>query len=171
MQRHSLLSIIPILSLMVISLAISPATVHAMTYYTIKAGDWGDISSIGNTGVQVQIRTHIYSIGGDDWDSYWVGTDLSNGAFIQVGYLYDPGAGCLEGFGTTSTPQHCTGSTDEIGPSDARWFWQYWPNGSQNVFYWGIGPRNSAGVNGTWHTYTIEPNSANYWTIVVDNQT
>src|SRR5208337_2446873 len=55
--------------------------------YNLQVGAFGDGGSIGNIGVQVEIRTHIYTITAPVLsDAFWVGDNLANGAFIQFGY-------------------------------------------------------------------------------------
>ncbi len=144
---------------------------RAQTVYNIQIGAWGDDASRGNTGVGVEIRTSIFPLAGQDsGDSFWVGDNLQNGAFIQFGYLIQaPGYYCLYG-DTVGDDTTCLGSSDNIGSGDVRWFWEYWPNPEIIAFYLGIGPANSAGPDGTWHRYQIWPNVANGWDFVLDGQ-
>jgi hypothetical protein len=137
------------------------------TNYVLQIGAWGDDASKGNVGVRSDIRTHIYDAKSSDLDYFWVGDDLEGGAFIQFGFSYEPGYHCLRGewYQDKFT---CSGRSDNIGISDARWQWQYWPNASVNDFYYEIGPANSVGENGTWHTYSVLPNSANGWSFLLD---
>lgn len=137
--------------------------------YSLQVGAWGDNASTGNTGVQVEIRTHIYSANLGDLDYFWVGDNLANGAFIQFGYSLEPGYECLEGE-WNGRSFNCYGRSEYVAASDARWEWQYWPNGEGNVFYSGKGPAYSAGFDGSWHTYSIMPNVANGWAFVLDGQ-
>jgi hypothetical protein len=120
-------------------------------------------------GASVEIRTHIYGASRGDLDYFWVGDNLDNGAFIQFGYSFEPGYGCLQGEWNGQSFS-CYGQSENIGVSDARWEWQYWPNGQGKVFYAGKGPAHSAGLDGSWHTYSIMPNVANGWTFVLDGQ-
>jgi len=140
--------------------------------YDLQVGALGDSASIGNTGVGVEIRTQIYSVGTPDLsNSFWVGDNLQNGAFVQFGYeLFTPGRYCLysEQLGSNA---NCLGAYDSISIDDARWFWQYWPNANVTNFYSGIGPANSAGQNTSWHLYQIWPNVDNGWNFVLDGQT
>jgi hypothetical protein len=136
--------------------------------YVLQIGAWGDDASKGNLGVRSDIRTHIYDAKSSDFDYFWVGDNLEGGAFIQFGFSYEPGYHCLKGE-SYQGKLTCSGSSDNIGISDARWQWQYWPNASVNDFYYEIGPANSAGENGTWHTYSVLPNSANGWSFLLDS--
>jgi hypothetical protein len=146
----------------------SAAVTEAQTSnYVLQIGAWGDDASKGNVGVQSDIRTHIYDAKSSDFDYFWVGDNLEGGAFIQFGYGYEPGYNCLKGE-SYQGKLTCSGSSDNIGISDARWQWQYWPNASVDDFYYEIGLANSVGENGTWHTYSILPNSANRWSFLLD---
>jgi hypothetical protein len=143
---------------------------HAnLSKYSLQAGAWGDDASQRNLGVRAEIRTHIYSADNGTFDYFWVGDNLANGAFIQFGYGYEPGNDCLKMHEVNNTGI-CNGKLDRVGNSDARWEWQYWPNGRTNDFYYGKGPANSAGANGTWHTYAIVPGQGR-WSFLLDNQT
>jgi len=63
----------------------------------------------------------------------------------------------------------CSGTNDNIGFSDARWFWSYFPNVQVvNDWYYGFGPADSAGANGTWHLYSIQPGASGDWNFVLD---
>lgn len=142
---------------------VSPVSVCAhITKYSPQVGVWGDDASIGNSGVQVGILTHRYAIDSGTFDYFWVGDNLADGSFIQFGYGMEPGRFCLRWIN-----ESCTGITDNISNSDARWQWQYWPNASLDKFDVVIGRTNSAGENDTWHTYAIMPNAAG-WAFVLD---
>ena len=135
--------------------------------HVLQVGAWGDDASKGNTGVRSDIRTHIYNATPSDFDYFWVGDNLQGGAFIQFGYGYESGYYCLQGQWVQGQLT-CSGSSENIGTSDARWQWQYWPNASANDYFYEIGPANSVGENGTWHTYSITPNSGDGWGFLLD---
>ena len=148
---------LPILLLgLMLTVIISSAQVYA--WNTLQVGVRGDQGSQGSSGVSVAIRTHIYQAREGELDYFWVGTDLTNGAFIQFGYSLQPGNYCLKGE-AISGDSICLGKWDNISLSDGRWQWQYWPNKYWIDFYWGIGSANSVGTNGTWHTYSIVANA------------
>lgn len=137
--------------------------------FELQVGAWGDAGSKGNRGVAVEIQTHIYNTNQGDLQYFWVGDNLENGAFIQFGYIYEPGYWCLKG----STNMACgTGSGDSahVGGSDARWEWQYWPDRNGKDFSFQKGPANSAGLDGSWHKYTIQPNAAGEWSFLLDGR-
>ncbi len=64
----------------------------------------------------------------------------------------------------------CLGDSADIGGSDARWEWQYWPNGTGNDFSYAKGPTSSVGPDGTWHKYSIEPNTRGGWSFILDDR-
>src|SRR5881628_916246 len=55
-------------------------------YYWFQIGAIGDSSSYNVDGANITIRT-VYDQVRNDAHSYWVGTLLSTGGFVQVGYL------------------------------------------------------------------------------------
>lgn len=149
-------SIILLSWLMLTVIMISSVQVYA--WNTLQVGVSADQASQGSSGVSVAIRTNVYHARESELDYFWVGTDLTNGGFVQFGYSLEPGSYCLKGEAISGNPI-CQTSWDTIGPSDARWQWQYWPNKYWIDYFWGIGPANSAGSNGTWHTYSIVANA------------
>lgn len=158
------------LALFVITLlSLMTNKVVAQNKYAPQVGVWGDNASRGNIGVQVEIRTHVYDSGLSVFDYFWVGNNLDNGAFIQFGYCLEQGYYCLRGK-TVGGRFTCLGGSEHIRAYDARWQWQYWPELNGSDFYYGIGPANSAGMEGTWHKYSIVPNGENTWTFVLDGR-
>jgi hypothetical protein len=160
-----------ILLALTIVLTATANTAKAENQYWFQVGAWGDDASAGNMGVQAQIRTHSYGVyPPDSTDAFWVGDNLDSGAFIQFGYAIEPGILCGKGqlVGGKNT---CTGRTYRYGTSDAHWFWQYWPGAHGEDYYYASGTLNSAGVNGTWHNYTIAPDVAGGWSFVLDGRT
>ena len=109
----------------------------------------GDEAARANIGLKAEIKTRVYSISYvDAANAFWIGDSLQNGAFIQFGYvLYAPGTYCLSGRQTNGTV-NCSGPSyfngtfrydfDTIGNTDARWFWEYWPNWNATV----LGPND-----------------------------
>jgi len=135
----------------------------------VQVGAWGDEASVGNMGVQVEIQTNTYNVSSLWTDAFWVGDILSDGSFVQFGYIISsPGYYCLNGH-VTGVGTSCLGAADNIGFSDARWFWSYFPNARDvSDWYYGFGSAKSAGVNGTWHLYSIQPSASGDWTFVMD---
>jgi len=158
-----------LLVLMSILLLILVPNVRADYNFELQVGAWGDDGSRGNKGAAVEIQTHIYNANPGDFQYFWIGDNLDNGAFIQFGYIYEPGDYCLKGQ-SVSGKFTCLGDSDHIGGSDARWEWQYWPDVNGSDFSLEKGPANSAGLDGSWHKYTIQPNTAGGWSFLLDGR-
>lgn len=161
------------------TITVSPAT--PQTTYNIQVGASGDSASIGSLGVGAEIATNITPLmSQDSSESFWVGDDLQNGAFVQFGYeLTTSGNYCLYGE-VVGGHTNCLGSSGNIGTGDPRWFWQYWPNAMVTDFYYAFGPANSVSTNAAtirglgsqaWHLYQIVPNTSNGWSFVLDGTT
>jgi hypothetical protein len=116
--------------------------------YWFQQGAVGDTSTYNSVGASVQIRT-VYDKDNNDAHSYWVGSILSNGAFVQVGYLN----------GLTTTGQYYC----------CAWFYEFFPPGNTNSPPI-IGPAGSAGPIGSWHTYTMNYTGNYIWSFYIDNQ-
>src|SRR5256886_9610581 len=67
-------------------------------YYWFQIGAIGDSNSYNVDGANITIRT-VYDQVRNDAHSYWVGSLLSTGGFVQVGYL--------NGLSTTGQPYCC----------------------------------------------------------------
>jgi len=156
--------------MLLILVFMSVRRVSAGSGFSFHVGAKGDNASIGSMGAKADIRTHIYSITPPDRaDAFWVGDNLDGEGFIQFGYQLQSGTYCLKGeFIATQT--NCQGQTEFLQNSDPRWFWQYWPNAAGQEFYFGIGQSFSAGSEGSWHTYEMEPNNQNGWSFILDGQ-
>jgi hypothetical protein len=116
--------------------------------YWFQEGAIGDSSIYNSVGASVMIRT-VYDKVNNDAHSYWVGSILANGAFVQVGYYN----------GLTTTNQfYC-----------CAWFYEYFPAGNTNSPPI-IGPAGSAGPIGSWHTYTMNYTGSGVWSFYIDNQ-
>jgi hypothetical protein len=149
------------------ALSISPVQAEVQGQALYQVGALGDDSSRGNLGVAVQIQTHSYDSYPGVLDYFWVGNNLADGSFIQLGYSIEPGTYCLNG-ASIEGKYTCSGYSDHILDSDARWQWQYWPDRQGHDFYYQIGPAGSAGANGTWHEYKIVAGTNNSWLIEFD---
>ncbi|MGA2785774.1 MAG: hypothetical protein ABSF09_13865 [Candidatus Bathyarchaeia archaeon] len=157
------------LVLISIFLLILVPNVRADYHFYLQVGASGDDGSSGNKGTSVEIQTHIYNAYPGDFQYFWVGDNLDNGAFIQFGYVHEPGDYCLKGQ-SVNGKFTCLGDSDHIGGSDVRWEWQYWPDMNGNDFSLEKGPANSAGLNGSWHKYTIQPNTSGGWSFLLDGR-
>jgi hypothetical protein len=116
--------------------------------YWFQQGVEGSSSTYDSVAARVQIRT-VYDSVNNDAHSYWVGTLLANGAFVQVGYLN----------GLTTTGQYYC----------CAWFFEYFPPGNNNSPPI-IGSPGSAGPIGSWHTYSMNYTGNDEWSFYMDNQ-
>jgi len=161
-------AILAVVSILLV-LSTIPVT-NAQVEFNLQVGATADNGSLGNIGIRADIRTNSYNVSKPDLaDAFWVGNNLENGSFIQFGYILQPGSYCLAGK-VIGDHVDCQTKYRQIGESDARWFWEYWPNASNPTFYFGTGGNNSAGAQGSWHNYEIEPNPQNGWTFIFDGR-
>jgi hypothetical protein len=116
--------------------------------YWFQQGVEGDTNTYNSVGARVDIRT-VYDSVNNDAHSYWVGSLLANGAFVQVGYLN----------GLTTTGQYYC----------CAWFYEFFPSGNNNSPPI-IGPPGSAGPMGFWHTYSMNYTGNNIWSFYMDKQ-
>jgi len=117
--------------------------------YWFQVGATGDSSSAGHYGASVMIRT-VYDQANNDAHSYWVGGYISNGAFVQVGYL-------------------TTVSTDG-SPYCCAWFYEYFLSQNSSCCPPVIGPEFSAGPIGSWHSYKMDSNLNGTWSFYMDGR-
>lgn len=116
--------------------------------YWFQQGAIGDSATQKSVGASVMIRT-VYDSVNNDAHSYWVGSLLANGAFVQVGYYN----------GLTTTNQYYC----------CAWFYEFFPAGNTNSPPI-IGPAGSAGPIGSLHTYTMNYTGNGVWSFYMDNQ-
>ena len=136
----------------------------------VQVGAYGDDNTVGDTGVEVEIRTHQYIVNSPELDAFWVGIGLEQGAFIQFGYevAHIPGPYCLKGT-SLGNSFICTGGYVTRNNSDTFWFWEYFPVvGSENNAIVSEGPTGSVGLNASWHLYTMMENGSNSWDFLLD---
>ncbi len=116
--------------------------------YWFQQGAFGDSSTHNSVGASIMIRTVFDSLN-NDAHSYWVGSLLSNGAFVQVGYLN----------GLTTTGQYYC----------CAWFFEFFLAGNTTSPPI-IGPAGSAGPIGSWHTYAMNSTGNGVWSFYKDNR-
>src|SRR5256712_9765411 len=123
-------------------------TTYALgSYYWFQIGAIGDRNSYNVDGANITIKT-VYDQVRNDAHSYWIGTLLSTGGFVQVGYL--------NGLSTTGQPYCCA------------WFFETFntPNCDCPPI---IGPEGSAGPIGSWHTYSMIHTGNGVWSFYMDS--
>jgi hypothetical protein len=116
--------------------------------YWFQEGAIGDPATYNSVGANITIRT-VYDRLNNDAHSYWIGSLLANGAFVQVGYL--------NGLSTTGQNYCCA------------WFYEYFPPQNTNSPPF-IGGEGSAGPIGSWHTYSMISVGNGVWSFYKDNQ-
>ncbi len=135
--------------------------------YWFQTGASAGPGAAYNNGAGVYIQTvKPQSL---DWGAYgfWVGEDLQNGAFVQVGYEITNASGDYPRLCGTSG---CNGSV-YLQKGIPTWFWEYFPQGYNGTsFYGGIGQNDSAGANGTYNKYWFA-SSGNTWNFYFNNDT
>ena len=114
--------------------------------YWFQSGATGDNGSYSADGANITIRT-VYDHVRNDAHSYWIGTLLVTGGFVQVGYL--------NGLSTTGQPYCCA------------WFFETFNTPNCNCPPM-IGPEGSAGPIGSWHTYSMVHASNGIWNFYMD---
>ena len=119
--------------------------------YWYQVGAIGDSASYNYSYVaaNITIRT-VYDKVNKDAHSYWIGGYLSNGAFIQVGYLNE--------VSTTDQPYCCA------------WFYEYFPAGQSMCCPPVIGREGTAGPIGAWHTYSMAHTGNGVWSFYMDGK-
>lgn len=135
--------------------------------YWFQFGARGGPTSEFNSGASLTIQTIAPQAVSTGAPAFWVGEDLANGAFIQVGYLVVNQ--------TASYPSYCSlglGCTqyENINAGQAEWFYEYFPANYQgSAFLGAIGPAGSVGTNGTMNTYGFYANGTE-WKVLFDGK-
>jgi hypothetical protein len=119
--------------------------------YWFQFGARSGSDSAFNNGASVQIQTITPQNSSSGSIGFWLGENLDNGAFLQVGYLIENASG---DYPSSCSVSGCT-STEYLNAGDAEWFYEYFPVGYSGSFSGAIGPDGSAGLNGTYHTYSF----------------
>ncbi|MDE1868592.1 MAG: hypothetical protein KGH60_01345 [Candidatus Micrarchaeota archaeon] len=139
----------------------------ASAQYWFQSGVRASNDAAQNNGAGVAIQT-VYQSATNGSLGYWVGEDLSNGAFLQAGYEITNATGY---YPSECDVQGCTGSV-YLTAGKPTWFWEYFPSGyTGSSFLGGIGPDGSAGINNTFHTYSFRSNGGTAWSFYFDNTT
>ncbi len=137
----------------------------ASSQYWFQSGARGSSSSAYNTGAMVSIQTVFPQNATNGSMGFWLGEDLSNGGFIQVGYFIPNSTGMIK---SNCTESGCTGSK-YLQKGIPTWFWEYFPNGyTGGNFLGNIGGNDSIGPNGGFNSYSFLSNG-NVWNFYMDN--
>lgn len=144
MGKHGLLAV----SLIFFALALA---VPANAGYWFQSGVRGDGSSAQNSGASVSIQTVSQQQASGGAMAFWVGEDLPNKAFLQVGYIIENQTG---NYPSKCNSAGCTGS-ELLVAGDAEWFYEYFTSADNNSFMGRIGPSGSAGANGSVNNYAF----------------
>ncbi|MEM0201493.1 MAG: hypothetical protein QXD23_03755, partial [Candidatus Micrarchaeaceae archaeon] len=126
--------------------------------YWFQFGVRGGQHSTFNDGASVNIQTITNQKLLSGSAGYWVGENLANGAFIQIGYLVENQTGVYPSFCNISG----CGGYENLTAGNAEWFYEYFPPGFTSSFLGKIGSDGSAGVNGTINNYAFYSNNS-YW--------
>ncbi len=156
MKRYGLLAISLIASLLLLA---APAGAG----YWFQSGARAGAGSFPNGGASVSIQTVTPQGGSSGSMAFWVGENLPNGAFIQVGYVVENETG---DYPAVCTASGCSG-IELLNAGDAEWFYEYFLPNENGSFMGRIGPDASAGPSGTFHTYSFF-SSGNTWHVDLD---
>ncbi|MEM0146929.1 MAG: hypothetical protein QXF85_00540 [Candidatus Micrarchaeaceae archaeon] len=121
----------------------------ANAQYWFQSGARAGNSAAQNNGAMASIETIYQRPAASGSMAFWVGEDLQNGAFIQIGYTIENQSGY---YPTNCTISGCS-STVYLTAGRPAWFYEYFLPSDNSTFLGAIGPDGSAGVNGTFNTY------------------
>ena len=135
--------------------------------YWFQTGVRAANSAAFNNGTSIYIQTVYPQNISYGSMAFWVGEDLSNGAFIQEGYEVNNRSGY---YPTNCTLSGCS-AREYISKGIPVWFWEYFPSGySGDSFLGFIGPNNSVGQNGSYNNYTFY-SSGSEWHFLFNGNT
>jgi len=123
--------------------------------YWFQFGIKSDSSASFNNGARVEIQTIVPQNITNGSLAFWVGETLSNGAFLQVGYVIQS----KTGYYSAICNENGCANAEKIKAGDAEWFYEYSLSNTQGnllssrKYFSAFGPDGSAGANGTFHTY------------------
>ncbi|VVB77230.1 Uncharacterised protein [uncultured archaeon] len=156
------------INLLTVSLifALLSLAVVANAQYWFQSGARAGSASSQNNGASVSIQTVTPQNVRSGAVAFWVGENLQNGAFLQAGYLIENQTG---NYPTNCTAAGCS-SHQYVTAGNAEWFYEYFLPGRNDSFMGAIGPDGSAGVNGTFNTYSFF-SQGNVWYFLFNNKT
>ncbi len=131
--------------------------------YWFQSGAISDSRTYNNNGASVQIQTITPQSLSSGSAAYWVGENLADGSFLQIGYLVENITG---NYPSLCNSGGCAGYQN-IQAGHTEWFYEYFPSLSTSTFLGRIGADDSAGLNGTFHTYGFY-SKGDLWSFVFD---
>ncbi len=155
-----------VLACTVVAMAIASIMFNpAAAQYWFQSGARGGSSSAFNNGASVSIET-VYQNATAGSLGFWVGEDLSNGAFIQAGYEIPNQSGL---YPASCDANGCNGSVSLVAGKPS-WFWEYFPAAYQGgQFFGGIGPGDGIGPEGGFNTYSFN-STGDVWSAYFNNK-
>ncbi|MGC8479220.1 MAG: hypothetical protein ACP5M9_00930 [Candidatus Micrarchaeia archaeon] len=133
--------------------------------YWFQFGARGGQYTTLNNGASVNIQTVVNQNIKSGSSGYWIGENLANGAFLQIGYLIENQSGVYPSFCNVSG----CGGYQNLTKGNAEWFYEYFPPSFSQSFLGAIGPDGSAGKNGTINNYRFYVNGT-IWNFVFDGR-
>ncbi len=154
MRRHSAAILLAILMIAHVA--------YAQVWF--QSGISGTSGSTSNYGASAEIQS-IYQNSTNGSLGFWIGENLANGAFVQIGYeIVNQSAQ----YPSYCDLKSCSGTT-YVAAGVPTWFWEYFPaNSNDSAFYGGIGGDGTAGINGTFNKYAFKSNG-NTWDFYFNN--
>ena len=147
-----------------VAIVVMSGTSHAQ--YWFQSGVSSGTEASNNNGAAITIQTVSPQNVSYGSFGFWIGELLSNGAFVQAGYLIPNSTGYRP---TTCNPTSCSGQT-LLQKGIPSWFWEYFPTGYMGSdFFGGVGPNGSAGANGTNNQYSFF-STGNTWHFQINGQ-
>ena len=133
--------------------------------YWFQSGARAGNSAAWNNGAMVSIQTiePQHPVSGSM--AFWVGENLDNGAFLQIGYTIENQTG---EYPNNCTTAGCSGHV-YLTAGNATWFYEYFLPGKNSSFLGELGPDGAAGPNGTFHTYGFY-SLGNTWYFLFDGK-
>jgi len=133
--------------------------------YWFQSGARAGNSAAFNNGAMVSIETIEPQFPKSGSMAFWVGENLNNGAFLQIGYTIQNQSGL---YPNNCTVNGCSGHV-YLTAGNATWFYEYFLPNKNSTFLGSLGPDGSAGPNGTFHTYGFY-SLGNTWYFVFDGK-
>ena len=155
------------IAILFLLIAVPLSASQSSQIYWFQTGVRAANSAAFNNGTSIYIQTVYPQNISYGSMAFWVGEDLSNGAFIQEGYEVNNRSGY---YPTNCTLSGCS-AREYISKGIPVWFWEYFPGGySGDSFLGFIGPNNSVGQNGSYNNYTFY-SSGSEWHFLFNGNT